>query len=75
MESSEKILLIRSLIKEDINFWDKDIQVKKSISQDFLKYIADKDVEPSSLILKEVSKKVAYNYNYIISGYSAKKID
>ena len=36
VESSVKILLIRSLIKEDINFWDEDIKIKKSVSQDFL---------------------------------------
>ena len=40
VESSEKILLIRSLIKEDINFWDEDIQIKKSVTQDFLQHVA-----------------------------------
>ena len=70
VESSEKILLIRSLIKEDINVWDEDIQIKKSVTQDFLQHIANKDVELSSVILKEDSEEVAY----IISGYATKKL-
>ena len=53
VESSEKILLIRSLFKEDINFWDEDIQIKKSVTQDFLQHIARKNVELSSVILKK----------------------
>ena len=69
VESSKKILLIRSLFKEDINFWDKDIQIKKSVTQDFLQHIAYKDVKLSSVILKEDSAQVAY----IIAGYTAKK--
>ena len=63
-------MLIQSLIKQDINFWNEDIQIKKSASQDFLQHIADKDVELSSAILKQDSEKVAY----INAGYSAKKL-
>ena len=59
VESCEKILLIRSLIREDINFWEEDIQIKKSVSQNFLQYIADEDVELSSVILKEDSEEIA----------------
>ena len=71
VKSSEKIFLIRYLIKENINFWDEDIQIKKSVSQDFLRHIADKDVELSSVILKKDSEEVAY----IIAGYAAKNFD
>ena len=72
MESGiyEEILLIQSLIKEDINFWDEDIQIKKSITQEFLQHLAHKDVELSSVILKEDSVDVAY----IIAGYAVKKL-
>ena len=69
-ESSKKVLLIRSLIKEDTKFWDEDIKIKKSIKQGFFQHIADKYEELSPVILKKDSKEVAYNY--IISGYAAK---
>ena len=70
VESSGKILLIRSLIKEDINFWDEDIQIKKSVTKDFLQHIAHNNVEQSSVILEEDSEEVAY----IIAGYAAKSL-
>ena len=60
VESSEKILLIRSLIKEYIKFWDEDIQIKKSVTQDFLQHVAHKNVKLSSVILKENTEEVAY---------------
>ena len=62
VEFSEKILLIR--IKESINFWDEDVQIKKSVTLDFLQLIAHKDVELSSVILKKDSEEVSY----IIAG-------
>ena len=70
VESTEEILLILSLIKEDINFWDEDIQIKKSVTQDFLQHLAHEDVELSSVILKEDSVDVAY----IIAGYAVKNL-
>ena len=62
MESSEKNLLIRSLIEKDLNFWEEDIQIKKSVTQDFLQHISHQDVELSSVILKEDSKEVATSF-------------
>ena len=59
VESSKKILLIQSLIKEDINFWNENIQIKTYVTQDFLQHIALKGVELSSVILKEDSEEVA----------------
>ena len=70
VESSEKILLIRSLFKEDINFWDDDIQIKKLETKDFLQHIAHKDVELLPVIFKEDSEEFAY----ISGGYAAKKL-
>ena len=70
MESSKKILLGRSLIKESINFWDEDIQTKKSVTQDILQHIALKNVELSSVILKKNSKEIAK----IIADYAAKML-
>ena len=59
VESSKKILLIQSLIKEDINFWNENIQIKTYVTQDFFQHIALKGVELSSVILKEDSEEVA----------------
>ena len=59
VESSKKILLIQSLIKEDINFWNENIHIKTYVTQDFLQHIALKGVELSSVILKEDSEEVA----------------
>ena len=70
VKSSEKILLIRSLIKENINFWEEKIQSKKPLSSEFIQKIADLDTELQSVSLDEDSTEVAYT----IAGYAAKKL-
>ena len=41
VNSSEKILKIRSLLKENINFWEEDLQMEVNQSDDVGKLIAE----------------------------------
>ena len=69
VKSSEKILLIRSLIKENINFWNKKSKAKKQLLFEFIQKIAYLDTELQSVNLDEDSTEFAYT----IAGHAAKK--
>ena len=69
--SSERILTCRSLLKENINFWEEGLKpVLKNDHSILLDILAQHESEIQELSLSPDSKEVAYT----ISGYISKKL-
>ena len=71
--NSEKILSIRSLIMEDVNFWELDLRPDKSDGdnvQEFMKEVARLQVEIQESSLDNDAREVATT----IAGYINKKL-
>ena len=72
MNSSQRIILLRSLIMEDINFWDEDVFEDSCVNQ-----LGDleKDVEPlSTQILEICLNPESLEVSVMVAGYIAKKL-
>ena len=72
---SEKILLLRTMVKEGINFWENDAGVFKSVDQDALDYfhveISEMHDEIAAAALSNESRQVSQN----VAGYIARQIE
>ena len=68
--NSERILICRSLIKENINFWEENIDSDAEESLDSINDLVDKRVDEIMEAVLDDAREVAT----IISGYVAKKI-
>ena len=69
--SSERILACRSLLKENINFWDDDLKpLQKCDYSNLLNLLSNCEQDIDELSLSSNSKEVAYS----IAGYVAKKL-
>ena len=73
VNSSEKILKIRSLLKENINFWEEDLQIEVNQSDAVGKLIADvreRWCDMDDVPLSPDSREVAiYVAGYIVKKY------
>ena len=74
VQSSEKILLLRTMVKEGFNFWEEDAGVFKTINQDALDIfhleVSEMHDEIAEAALSEESRQVSQN----IAGYIARNI-
>ena len=72
VNSSEKILKIRSLLKENINFWEEDLSISTNSDEKKKKLtelISEKKSDVDELIFSKDSREVAV----YVAGYVAKK--
>ena len=73
VNSSEKILMLSSILKEDINFWETDVVSKTDVSEtveNILKEIEKMATEIFEIELHNDTKEVAV----MVAGYIAKKL-
>ena len=69
--NSERILTFRSLIKENINFWEENIDSDAEESLDFINDLID---ERADEIMEAVLNDDAKEVTTTLSGYVAKKL-
>ena len=69
--NSERILACRALIKQNVNFWEEDLAVEKTVlSENFMEYLQENSNDISAASISEDSSEVATT----IAGYIAKKL-
>ena len=75
VQNSEKIKIITSLLKAEVNFWDEDVYETSTPRETqmlkLMEEIAEISVEISELCLKKESREIAVN----VAGYIAMKIN
>ena len=74
VKNSEKIMLLTSLVKAEVNFWDEDIYEssaeKEQQMADLLRDVSEISVEVEESCLQKESREVAVS----VAGYIARKI-
>ena len=74
MNNSQRILLLTSVIKEDINFWEHDLYENKDLTESWQHFKKDISIFASQMHESCLSAD-SLEVSATVSGYIAKKIN